>query len=75
MIQVDSKVDEMKSICHYKDAQIEELRSRLNRAVVTHENKTETDATRQNIAVLTKAIKARDEQIEKLQDQMKDASK
>ena len=65
----------MKSICHYKDAQIEELRSRLNRAVVTHENKTETDATRQNIAVLTKAIKARDEQIEKLQDQMKDASK
>ena len=65
----------MKSICNYKDAQIEELRSRLNRAVVARDNRSETDATRQNIAVLTKAIKGRDEQIEKLQDQMKDASK
>ena len=65
----------MKSICQHKDAQIQELRSRLNRATISSDKMPETDATRQNILVLTKAIKERDEQIEKLQDQMKDASK
>ena len=29
--QVDAKVEEMKGIVNFKDAQIEELRSRLNR--------------------------------------------
>ena len=74
-LQVDSKVDEMRSICTYKDAQIEELRSRLNRAVLSSGSRADTEASRQNIAVLTKAIKERDEQIDKLQDQLKDASK
>lgn len=74
-LQVDSKVDEMRSICTYKDAQIEELRSRLNRAVLATGSRADTEASRQNIAVLSKAIKERDEQIDKLQDQLKDASK
>ena len=72
---MDSKVEDMKSICQHKDAQIQELRSRLNRATISSDKMPETDTTRQNILVLTKAIKERDEQIEKLQDQMKDASK
>ena len=74
-VEVDSKVDEMRSICNYKDAQIEELRSRLNRAVVSSGSRADTEASRQNIAVLSKAIKERDEQIEKMQDQLKHASK
>ena len=65
----------MKSICEYKDAKIEELRSRLNRAVVTHGNKSETEVNKQNIAVLTKSIRNRDDQIEKLQEQLKDAAR
>ena len=71
----DKKVEEMKNICNYKDAQIEELRARLNRAAVTQDNTAATEDSRQNIKILTKAIKERDDQIEKLQDQMKDASK
>lgn len=74
-IQVDGKVEEMKNICSYKDAQIEELRSRLNRAVVSSGGTADTEASKQNVAVLTKAIKERDEQIEKLQDKLKDASR
>ena len=74
-MQVDSKVDEMRNICNYKDAQIEELRSRLNRAVVSSGSRADTEASRQNIAVLSKAIKERDEQIERMQDQLQHAAK
>ena len=74
-VQVDNKVEEMKNICGYKDAQIEELRARLNRAVVSSGSKGETETTKQNISVLSKAIQERDDQIEKLQDKLKDASK
>ena len=74
-IIVDSKIEEMKSICQYKDAKIEELNARLNRAVVSSGSKGDTESSKQNVAVLTKAIQERDEQIDKLQDELKDAAK
>ena len=59
----------------YKDAKIEELNARLNRAVVSSGSKGDTESSKQNVAVLTKAIQERDEQIDKLQDELKDAAK
>ena len=72
--QVDGKVEEMKSICNFKDAQIEELRARLNRAAVTKDVVSESEASRQSMAVLSKAVKERDEQIERLQEEVGRAS-
>ena len=64
--QVDGKVEELKSIVNFKDAQIEELRSRLNRAVVTKDIVSENENSRQAVACLTRALKERDAEVERL---------
>jgi chromosome segregation ATPase len=72
--QVDDKVEEMKSIVNFKDAQIEELRSRLNRAVVTRDIVSEGEASRQAVTVLGRAVKERDAELESLQGRLQEAA-
>ena len=72
--QVDGKVEELKSIVNFKDAQIEELRSRLNRAVVTKDIVSEAENSRQAVACLTRALKERDGEVERLGAQVEAAT-
>ena len=51
---------------NFKDAQIEELRSRLNRAVVTKDIVSENENSRQAVACLTRALKERDAEVGRL---------
>ena len=73
--QVDGKVEELKSIVSFKDAQIEELRSRLNRAVVTKDIVSENENSRQAVACLTRALKERDVEVERLGKEVEAAAK
>ena len=73
--QVDGKVEELKSIVNFKDAQIEELRSRLNRAVVTKDIVSENENSRQAVACLTRALKERDVEVERLGKEVEAAAK
>ena len=45
-MQVDAKVEELKSLVQGKEAEIAELRARLNRAVLATSNRAETEADR-----------------------------
>ena len=74
-LQVDKKVEEMKSICNFKDAKIEELTSRLNRTAVSSVRKEDIKEEKQAIFSLSKSVKERDDQIEKLQDKLQNATK
>ena len=44
--QVDSKVEEMKDICAQKDAEIAEIRARLNRAMLNNYTNSSTQSHR-----------------------------
>jgi hypothetical protein len=43
---VDAKVEELKNLVQGKEAEIAELRARLNRALLTASNRAETEADR-----------------------------
>ena len=76
----------MRSLLEFKDATIEELRSRLNKCGIGGEDpgtgKTKSQDTfiggenyRENIALITTALKEREDQIEELQEKVAQASK
>ncbi len=74
----------MKQILDFKEATIDELRARLNRATVAGGGDPDgvgpggvsaTQNTQQNVALLTQALRERDEQIEQLQENLAQASK
>ena len=66
----------MKHILEFKEATIEELRSRLNRAKLEGGLGSGQDPqTMENVAMLTKALRERDEQIEQLQENLSQASR
>ena len=74
-LQVEKKVEEMKSICKMKDAKIDELMTRLNRSKVVAVGKEEIEEEKQARKVLSNALKDRDKQIETLEEQLQTASR
>ena len=72
--EVDKRFQQMKDILQTKEATIEELRARLNRAVLEG-NDQDQQVNLQNAAMLSQALRERDEQVEQLQDQLTQASK
>ena len=71
--EVDKRFQQMKDILQTKEATIEELRARLNRAVLEG-NDQDQQANLQNAAMLSQALRERDEQVEQLQDRLAQAS-
>jgi hypothetical protein len=51
-LQVDKKVDELRGVVLAKEAEIAELRARLNRAVLTASSRAETEADRERQAAI-----------------------
>ena len=76
--QVDERFNQMVKRLEFKDAEIEELRARLNRANL-NERRNDLgggiESQRENIGVLTQAIKDRETQIERLQKDLSLASR
>ena len=72
--EVEKRIEKMRDILNFKEATIEELRARLNRAALEAANQ-EPSQNRENVSMLTQAIRDRDEQIEKLQEKLSEASK
>lgn len=72
--EVEKRIEQMKEILDFKEATIEELRARLNRAALeaTHPD---PQQSQENVSMLTQAIRDRDEQIEQLQERLSEASK
>jgi len=50
VLQVDRKVEELRAVVQGKEAEISELRARLNRAVLTANNRPDTEADRDTMA-------------------------
>ena len=74
--EVEKRIDQMKNILEFKEATIEELRSRLNRASLEGTGMGGQDPQSvENVAMLTKALRERDEQIEQLQESLSQASR
>ena len=74
--EVEKRIDKMKQILEFKEATIEELRSRLNRAKLEGSGLGGQDPqSMENVAMLTKALRERDEQIEQLQENLSEASR
>ena len=74
--EVEKRIDQMKNILEFKEATIEELRSRLNRANLEGAGMGGQDPQSiENVAMLTKALRERDEQIEQLQESLSQASR
>ena len=72
--EVDKRFQQMKEILQSKEATIEELRARLNRATVLEGNEQDQN-DKKNAAMLSQALRERDEQVEQLQEQLTQASK
>ena len=72
--EVEKRIGQMTDILHFKDATIEELRARLNRAALDASNQ-DPNHGHENVTMLTQAIRDRDEQIEKLQEKLSEASR
>ena len=72
--EVDKRFQQMKEILQSKEATIEELRARLNRATVLEGNEQDQN-DQKNAAMLSQALRERDEQVEQLQEQLTQASK
>ena len=72
--EVDKRFQQMKEILQAKEASIEELRARLTRTSLMEGNEPNL-ADQKNAAMLSQALRERDEQVEQLQDQLTQASK
>lgn len=72
--QVEKRISQMKDILEFKEATIEELRARLNRAAL-EANQQDPRYSQENVSLLTQAIRDRDEQIEQLQEKLSEASR
>ena len=72
--EVDKRFQQMKEILQAKEASIEELRARLTRTSLMEGNEPNL-SDQKNAAMLSQALRERDEQVEQLQDQLTQASK
>ena len=80
LLQVDKRIDKMKTVLDYKEATIDELRSRLEKTKVpggaTEGNANQViDSNRENLMLMTEALRDREDQIEQLQEKVKQASR
>jgi chromosome segregation ATPase len=74
--EVEKRIDQMKKILEFKEATIEELRARLNRAALEGGlGEQDHQHSQQNVSMLTQALRDRDEQIEQLQEKLAEASR
>ena len=82
---MDKRIEKMKCVLEHKEATIDELRSRLERAKASgfpdgggsgHAGTqgTAMDSSRENFVLMTEALRDREEQIEELQEKVKQAS-
>ena len=72
--EVEKRIGQMTDILEFKDATIEELRARLNRAALEASNQ-DPHQSHENVSMLTQAIRDREEQIEQLQEKLSEASR
>ncbi len=72
--EVDKRIQQMRQILEFKEATIEELRARLNRAALDASQQ-DPKFNQENVSMLTQAIRERDEQIEQLQEKLSEASR
>lgn len=75
--EMEKRVEQMKQILEYKEASIEELRARLNRAHLEGNigDQTSQQQGQENVVMLTQALRDRDEQIEQMQEKLAEASR
>lgn len=74
--EVEKRIEQMKQILEYKEATIEELRARLNRAHLEGNMGGQNSLmSYENVAMLTQALRDRDEQIDQMQEKLAEASR